>query len=189
LYQKLKSGIVVYMSENAHEHSNTPLYLIFFATFVFGLVAGGLGFFFSSTGGNATEGVVDTATKGFIISAYQYGRCTGNGGCPSYQIQNNGSYVYIVRDKVRGETKYEGSLSKKQYDALKGLVATTEYERTLSTQNKRGCAGDSDAYRYDVAYTGQQYSFDSCTRLLTGVALFETLQEYFGVFRIQYGVE
>lgn len=174
-------------SEHAHGHSNAPLFFMLGATFVFGFVAGVIAFFVSHTGEEGGGDAIEAPVTGFAVSAYEYGACTNAGACASYHIAGNGTYTYLVRSREHSETKYEDALNKKQHGALTQMVNETTFE----TIGKMGQSGDcaAESYRFEIEYTGKRYSYDSCVHSIARIALFDTLEDYFNVFRVLYGVE
>ncbi len=168
------------MSNQSHgKNSTKSLYLIFFATFVFGLIVGAIVFLQSSTGGEG-GGKVDEDTRNFSIVAYTYGGCT-RVGCPSYRILQNGSYIYIERQE--GDGKHEGVVSEVSMKELKQQLAGADFAGIGSSTFTDTCpiTYDGAAYRFNIDYKGNQYSFDSCVENLE-TPLFEMLKKYFEEF-------
>ena len=167
------------------------LYLIFIATFILGFATGVILFLQANVGQEESETPSEASQEGFTITAYMYGGCERGGGCPSYQIENEGSYTYVVRRQESGETKYEDMLSKKQYTALQTLVSETKFDTIMDTTFTETCpvASDGVAYRYDILYNGKRFSIDSCLVKIDNEILFRELQNYFKVFWLLYSGE
>ncbi len=168
---------------SGHTSSTKSLYLIFISTFVFGFITGAVVFFQSNTG-NEGDGSLEENTRGFTILATMYGGCMRDDGCPSYRIANNGTYLYIVRSREAGELRYDDTLSEKQLDMLRTNVEETNFEDVANTNFSGTCPDTFDgvAYRYDIQYEGERYTFDSCVENLDQVPLFAIVQNYFEVF-------
>jgi len=162
------------------------LYLILTATFVFGALSGAILFLQNNTG-NEGSGALDVTKRGFTVMAYQYGGCARM-GCASYQILNNGSYMYIARNLNTGEGRFEDVLTTRQRDALRTLFADTDLNRLIDTKFTGSCPVEYDdvAYRYDITYQGDRYEFDACLQNIENVQLFTTLKNYFEIFSITH---
>ncbi len=163
------------------------LYLILSATFILGLTTGAVLYIKNNTGKEG-DGVPQVEVdRGFVILAHQYGGCT-KVGCPSYRLGESGDYTYIVRSFETEEERFEESLSSGQREKLHDLMSSARLERLQDTEFTGTCpvAYDDVAYRYDIMYEGERYSFDSCTEMLDGDTLFDTLKDYFAIFRIMY---
>ena len=162
------------------------LYLILISTFIFGFITGVILYLQNNTGKEG-DGALEANTRGITILAYQYGGCTSL-GCPSYRIANNGSYTYIIRDREAGEKRFEDVLSDSQQERIKDSLASIDLDAVYDTEFVGTCpiAYDGIAHRYDITYKGERYEFDSCTELLEGKELFDTLEDYFEIFRITH---
>lgn len=165
------------------------LYLIFVATFVLGFMMGVIVFFASNTGKEG-DGSIEPISKGMVITGSVYGGCERI-GCPSYRIENDGSYTYIVWTPEGNEVRYEDELTGKQLTLLKSELKMTDFEHLDDTEFTGTCpiAFDGPAYRYDIEYSGERYEVDSCVEVLDGEPLFSTLEEYFNLFSILYSLE
>jgi hypothetical protein len=152
---------------------------MFFATFVLGLVTGAIIFLQSSTGGEG-DGSLDTDTRSFSIVAYVYGGCE-RVGCPSYRVLQNGSYIYIQRQQGNG--KYEGTVSEASMKELKQQLASADFSQIGASTFTGTCpiTYDGVAYRFNIDYKGNQYTFDSCVESLEA-PLFGMLTKYFEEF-------
>lgn len=171
------------MSEHEHSTSLKSLYLILAATFLFGFIAGVILYLQNNTG-NEGDGSLQTSTKGFTIQAYMYGECERRGGCPSYRIANDGSYVFIVRTEGQEEVKYENILTGKQLETIRDQLSKTYFADMTHTKFVGTCPASvgSVAYRYEIEYKGERYTFDSCVEQVVGIPLMDGLKNYFGVF-------
>jgi len=169
------------MSNASHESDSTKsLYLIFFATFIFGLIAGAILFLQSTTGGEGDAYVSEKDAGNFSIVAYAYGGCTRI-GCPSYRILQNGSYIYLTRQE--GDGKYSGEMSEKDMQTIRTQLQNTDFASIGASSFAGTCpiTYDGVAYRFNIDYKGNQYTFDSCVEDLES-PFFTTLSNYFEVF-------
>lgn len=169
--------------------STKSLYLIFIATFVFGMVSGVIIFLQSNTGDAGNVGSVSN-TDTMTIAVYAYGGCA-RGGCASYQITSDGAYTYLVRDPAGGEKRITDTLSQKQFTALEVQLADVDLPTIQASEFNGTCpiTFDGIAYRYDITYQGVQYSLDSCVHDVEGNAFFDTLTNYFEIFALVQNVE
>lgn len=155
------------------------------ATFIFGFMSGIILYLYNHTGAEAdpNDSYVEEPVEGVTIIAYMYGGCLEVGGCPSYRIAEDGTYVYISRNRGE-EERFEDALTGAQYDLLRARLASTDMSGVKGTQFTGACPASYNdiAYRYEITYGGEQYDFDSCGEDLETEPLFETLQGYFEVF-------
>jgi hypothetical protein len=138
--------------------------------------------------GKEGDGSIEAASKGLTIIASSYGGCSLV-GCPSYRIENNGSYTYILRNPEGNEVRYEDKLSTRQLEVLRTQVKETDFDYLDDTEFVGTCpiAFDGLAYEYVIEYKGERYEVDSCIEVLSGSSFFKTLEEYFTVFALLYG--
>lgn len=164
------------------------LYLILASTFVFGFMTGAIVYLQTNTGREG-DGSIETISKGMTITATVYGGCERI-GCPSYRIENDGAYTYIVWSPEGGEVRYEDTLTDKQRATLVTELKETDFDRIDDSEFTGTCpiAFDGPAYRYDIEYRGERYEVDSCIEAIDGEPLFATLAGYFSVFELLYGI-
>lgn len=164
------------------------LWLIFIATFLFGFMTGVVVYFAANTGKEG-DGSIEPIGKGMTITASVYGGCELV-GCPSYRIENNGSYAYVVWTPEGNEVRYEDTLTDKQLTILRSQLKLTDFDRLDDTEFTGTCpiAFDGPAYRYAIEYRGERYEVDSCIEVVDGEPLFATLTEYFTIFEKLYAL-
>lgn len=167
---------------NEHAPSMRSTYVMFIATFLFGVLTGAVIFFQGNTGKEG-DGAIPKNTSSFTVYGYMYGGCEPGKHCTSYKVEQNGSYLFIVRDTQKG-TKYEGKLADAEKGTLQTLAKDTPYAEIATRVFTGTCpiTFDGMAYRYEVEYKGERYVFDSCKTNIEGVPLFDTLQTYFDLF-------
>ncbi len=163
------------------------IYLVFLSTFIVGFLAGVFVFFESRN----TAPVADTPTvpeRGFEVIGYTYGGCERM-GCASYRIQDDGSYSYIAMERIGEGGRFEDALSEKRVDELKALLKGSDLEKIEESLFMSTCPASYDglAYRYEIREGDTRYSFDSCKQDLEQTLLFESLAQYFEIFRTLHG--
>ncbi len=159
------------------------LYVLFFITFILGCVAGVVILLQTKTGVFAGD-ENPSAETGFSVGVRMYGGCM-RVGCPSYYINPEGEYTYIVRSVgVQTDGFKKGVLPSKAYTSLESLAETTNFGAIAQTVFTGECPStyDGAAYTFEVDYDGIQYTLDSCTQQLEGKELFDRLIEYFRIF-------
>lgn len=164
------------------------IWLVLIATFVFGFLTGVIVYIQTNTGEEG-DGSIESIAKGIAITASLYGGCERI-GCPSYRIEDDGSYIYIIWTNEGNEVRYEDTLSDKQLAVLKTQMKETDFERLIDTEFTGTCpiTFDGPAYEYTLEYRGERYELDSCIEVLEGEPLFTTLSEYFTIFDTLYGI-
>lgn len=162
------------------------LYLIFIATFIFGMISGGVLFLYNNTGGEGDGGIARPSSTSVTVETY--GGCERR-GCATYHIEEKGDYTYIIHSVDGKESRYEGSLTSTQRKALLAKIADTEFQVVTNSKSTERCSASVDrlAYRYTVVYKDTQYAFDSCEENTGTVPLFEALNEYFEIFNLTHG--
>jgi len=171
------------MSAHSEAPSSKSLYLILISTFFFGVLTGVIVFLQNNTGGEG-DGALNTNTKGFEILAYTYGGCE-RVGCASYRVIQDGSYTFMVRGRDGQDVKFEGELDSDGLDVLKAEISTVNFEEIENSKFTGKCPIESDgiAFRYDITYKGDRFSFDSCVENLSGEQFFKTLLSLFADFQ------
>jgi|CXWL01.1.fsa_nt_gi hypothetical protein len=171
------------MSAHSEAPSSKSLYLILVSTFFFGFLTGVIIFLQNNTGGEG-DGSLNMNTKGFEILAYTYGGCE-RVGCASYRVIQDGSYTFMTRGRDGTDTKFDGELERDELDTLKTEITAVDFERIKETKFSGTCPSEFDgiAFRYDLTYKGDRYSFDSCVENLSDSAFFKVLLEYFPAFQ------
>ena len=167
------------MSAHSEAPSSKSLYLILGSTFLFGILTGVIVFLQNNTGGEG-DGALTTNTKGFEILAYTYGGCERL-GCASYRVIQDGTYTFMVRGRDGQDSKFVGELDSEALATLKTEIAVIDFEKALGKKFTGSCPIESDgiAFRYDITYKGDRFSFDSCAENLSGEPFFKTLLSLF----------
>jgi hypothetical protein len=165
------------------------LYLVVLLTFAIGLSTGFMVFLQTrekQEEDNKTPPSVIVNKNAFEILGYRYGGCERT-GCTSYRITDNGVYSFITRTGG-SDRRYEDSISKKRLTELSDAVRRTNLNRVLETQYTGICpaAYDAVAYRYEILFEGNRYSFDSCREDIDGELLFIMLSDYFEIFSVTH---
>lgn len=160
------------------------VYLIFVATFVFGLVTGALIFMSSHMDKSTESDTSGDVSKGYTISVYEYGVCN-QAGCPLFHIAQDGAYTYIAPDGSR----YEGTLPFATRRDIGNALTALNFDALQDSRFVGTCPASQggNAYRYDVIFSAQEYHLDSCTQTLGGGAPFDTLNRLFVQFAEQHG--
>lgn len=162
------------------------LYLIILSTLVMGFFTGVYVYFLTRT---QVEEPIDQPTRdGFIIVADVYGGCELLGTCPSYRIDEDGDYMYVVRERGSEDLRFEDSLSEQRRDELEALLRSTDFESIEDSEFQGTCpvAFDGPAYVYTIEYEGEDHDIDTCIEDVGGVELFETLADQFEIFRLTH---
>ncbi len=108
---------------------------------------------------------VDSKSE-FEIIADQYGGCARDGGCSSFILRKDRSFVYIKGHQTSEEkaTK-EGKISAKQFKDLKKALNTLNLSMLAEKVKSRTCASYVDGidYSYRVLDNNIEYILDTCT--------------------------
>jgi hypothetical protein len=160
------------------------LFLILFSTFLVGMATGVFVYFMSGLSEPIVDFPADDLTTGFEITADAYGGCQMQGVCPSYRINNEGEYVYVVIKRQGESERREDSLSSSQLRALKKQLAETDLDQISTSHFTGTCpvAFDGLAYVYALRIKGEEYRIDTCEHNTEGEPLFHTLEDYFEQF-------
>jgi len=113
----------------------------------------------------------------FTIVADVYGGCRNM--CPSFQIQNDGSYRYLYTPAAEAEqVMRKGTLSRELQLSIRAVVT----EEALLAQSKSITPALCNSYtdgidvKYAVTLDGETYTLDSCgTAVVAESALWTTL--------------
>jgi len=159
------------------------IYLILIATFIFGFITGIILWLLNHTGQEKIFNIENDIEEGMSIIARSYGGCDW-AGCPSYRIDEDGDYAYILRNRQEPEIRNDGSLEKTELRLLADLLDDTNLEIIEGSDFSGTCpiAYDGIGYKYVISYEGDSYSFDSCKEDIEGEKLFDRLESYFKVF-------
>ncbi len=166
------------------------LYLLILLTFVTGFIGGAV--LFIQTGREDSElesqPVSEQSTeRGYEVVGYRYGGCERL-GCPSYRIQDDGTYTYIARDQNGQDRRYADTISGKRRKELEAAVRSTDFERVQANPYTATCPAEYDgiAYRYEIERDDVRYSIDSCREVIDGENLFILLADYFEIFSVTH---
>lgn len=165
--------------------------LLIVFTFLMGFLTGVFGYFWSRTtddGSSAPSVMEEVREDGYELLVTVYGGCERI-GCPSFRLQDDGTYQYLAPTRVREYARYEDAISAKQNDTILGLVEGTSFEDVENTEFLGTCpiTYDGIAYRFDIRVEAERYSFDSCVEDLENEPLFVELVKYFGIMEAIHG--
>lgn len=154
------------------------LYILLVATFVMGVLSGIFVFFISRPATSPT-GPIKEEVGIFEIIVDTYGGCS-NIGCSSLRILENGEYILVENNRLKGSNRFEGKLNLDEVRNLTRQLGQINFSKLMSSKFQGTCpiAYDGIAYRYLITY-GEKYTIDSCTQNVEGVDLFERLDKYF----------
>lgn len=161
------------------------IYLIFVATFLFGLITGSL--FFMSSHMDKKEDtnfdITNDSGSGYVVTVYGYGGCERI-GCPLYHLSQDGEYVFLASDG----TRYTGSIDFDARREIGSLFEKTNLSKIADTSFTGECpvAYDGVAYTYDITYKGATYHLDSCKQELSQGPVFPILNKHLTDFVTQY---
>jgi hypothetical protein len=160
------------------------LYLIIISTFVFGFLTGVIILLSSSMDRGGSDKVLED-TRGFVITARAYGGCerAGGGVCPSYRINEEGKYTYLIPKQDGEIAQFSGVLSPAQQSNVKAGMRGVNFATVEKSTFSGTCpiTYDGLAYRYDIEYETGRYTLDSCVQTLQN-DFFLLLEEYFVTF-------
>jgi hypothetical protein len=158
------------------------LYFVIFLTFVTGLATGVYGFFMTKEPQSNSEYGAPRAQIGYEILATVYGGCERI-GCASYRLMDDGTYLYLAPDGVRGYARYEDEVSPRQRELVEDLLMNAPLLRIEATMFEGTCpvTYDGIAYRFDIRREEETYNLDSCVESLDGEELFIELIKYFDI--------
>lgn len=165
-----------------------PFVFILLSTFVIGLLTGVYLYFESRSTEPIFDFGGDELTVGFEVIADEYGGCQLLGGCASYRITDDGTYIYLVSHRNVPDERHDGFVESDSFEALKyaledaplGRIADSEFEGTCPI------ASDGLAYRYEIRVGENSYNIDTCREDTEGEQLFELLEDYFVYFREEH---
>ncbi len=125
--------------------------------------------------------------NGYEIIAYTYGGCERR-GCSSFKLQDNGTYVYIMRTSAQGDQRFEDAISSRQQEELETVLNETDFDELIGSQYSGTCPATYDglAYRFEIRVKNNRYSFDTCREAIEEEALFVELTKYFNVMDATY---
>lgn len=161
--------------------------LSIFITFVTGFLLGGY-FYLTNVAGFVSE--IKTPDKEsistFVIQAEAYGGCRQT--CPSFQIQDDGSYHYLYTPAA-GEEKVvrKGSIPSELNRELHRLVTVTELQRQSVLIEPAVCNSYTDGVDvvYQITLDGIEYDLDSCGTAVEGESpLWVALQGIWNYFEV-----
>jgi hypothetical protein len=97
------------------------------------------------------------------------------------------AYTYIVQGGGGETERISGVLESADRRELQTQLMETNLA-SVTSPFVGMCPTETDglAYRYTIANEETEYTFDSCEVRLTGIPLFDTLEEYFGTFASVY---
>lgn len=161
------------------------LFFILFSTFLVGMASGVFIYFVS----NLDEPLFDMPnvlqSESFSITADTYGGCQRSGGCASYRIEANGTYMYAILRREGNSERHEGKLSGSDRKELASLLQQTPLTTIHASTRSGVCPATADehAYVYEIHTEDAVYRIDTCIHDTEGEALFKQLEEYFRSLR------
>lgn len=160
--------------------------LMILLTFVMGFITGVFGYFWSRNVEEAPPRA--PVEEGYELLVTAYGGCERI-GCPSFRLNDDGTYQYLAPVSVRDYAKYEDTVSDKQHESISELVYGTDLERLTNSEFMGTCPVTYDglAYRIEVRREGERYSLDSCENELEDEVFFVELTKYFGIMEATHG--
>lgn len=126
---------------------------------------------------------------GFEVIANRYGGCE-RVGCTLYRIHEDGTYMFLKYNSGSEGERFQDSVTETQRENLRALLADTDFVGVKELVFTGICPTTYDgiAYRYEITYEGETYSFNSCEEDLENEPLFIELKNYFDIFRLIHGV-
>jgi len=161
------------------------LYLLIGLTLITGMACGAYVFFMTRTPESNVP--KQENQKGYEIIAYTYGGCE-RAGCSSFKLQDDGTYVYIMRTSSQGDERFEDSISSRQKKEIEVSLNQTDF-KTLGRSSYSGrCPTTYDglAYRFELRVENNRYSFDTCREAIENEELFLMLTKYFNIMDTTY---
>lgn len=155
-------------------------WMIVFMTFITGVAAGSFIYFkgFAEIDFDPNSAVAPfEEIADFEVSVAQYGGCArGANNCPSYRLNNDGSYTFINRKGV----STSGVVSAKLLSGIKEAATSFNFEAHSRKIEPKQCAAfiDANDMSYFVEIDGEGYDLDTCYTALDSDAEFiELLDE------------
>lgn len=157
------------------------LFFILFSTFLVGMATGVFVYFVSGLSEPLIDLGGDELTSGFEITGDTYGGCQMLGVCPSYHINEQGQYIFIVLRREGEDERREGTLSPLELKELKSRLKEAPLGSVANSSFTGACpiAFDGLAYVFEVRVGEDSYRIDTCEHDTKGEALFDLLIEYF----------
>lgn len=165
------------------------VYLTLISTLIIGFLSGAYLHFLTREPSVPKEITPVVEEDGFEIIANRYGGCE-RVGCTLYRIHEDGSYLFLKYNSGSEGDRYQDSITDTQLSNLNELLADTNFDAVKETIFTGICPTTYDgiAYRYEISYEGEAYSFNSCEEDLENESLFIELKNYFDIFRLIHGV-
>ncbi len=165
------------------------VYLTLVSTLIIGLLSGVYLHFLTREPSEPKEITPVTEEDGFEVIANRYGGCE-RVGCTLYRIQDDGSYMFLKYNSGNEGERFEDSITDTQRSNLSALLSDTNFDAVQEQMFTGICPTTYDgiAYRYEITYEGETYSFNSCEEDLENEPLFIELKNYFDIFRLIHGV-
>lgn len=162
------------------------LYLIIFSTFFIGFLTGVYVYFQSREPEEQVQN--DIVSQTLEIVGDMYGGCESMEQCASYKISEDGTYTFLIRKRDVESKRYDDTLSQKQLGELMSLLQKVDLARIENSEFKDTCpeAFDGARYEYTIRYYNEHYTIDTCIEDVRGEPLFESLQDYFEIFRLTH---
>lgn len=144
--------------------------LSIFATFLVGFFAGGY-FYLTNLAGFVSEVKTPDEEKvsEFIIVADVYGGCRDT--CPSFQIQNDGTYRYLYTAEAGAEkVMRKGELPPRMLRQLRTIATVEALEEQSVPTEPPVCDSYTDGIdvEYEITLDGVVYTLDSCGTAVVG---------------------
>lgn len=129
-------------------------------------------------------------TKGFEVIADMYGGCARI-GCASYRIENNGSYLYMVRNVNGEDLRFEDQISSKRANELGELIVSEDFKKLAESTFTGTCptAYDGVAFRFTIRQDGVSHLIDTCEHDTEGSDVITELVDYFSILALTHDVE
>ena len=126
-----------------------------------------------------------SSERAFAISAATKGGCELGRACPSYQILENGSYLYTQPGIFGGAIKtHTGILSANDSSELSKLLTQRRLNNLEKSEFTGTCPSYNDGtdYEFEINVLGQATKLNSCNNELSNDLLVIQLIEFFNTF-------
>jgi len=153
-------------------------YFTLVTTFLVGFITGSYIYFVTED--TLPDFFAGTDVPDFEIIGDAYGGCQMLGACPSFMIQDDGTYVHLLPQRGGSPTRTEERLSSGERGDIRALLRETDLARIEASSFTGTCpiAFDGLAYRYEIYVGETRYRLDTCRHDVKG-DLFEYLTHYF----------
>ena len=153
-------------------------YFTLITTFFVGFISGSYVYFVTED--ELPQFFAGTDVPDYEIIGDTYGGCQRLGECPSFLIQDSGTYTHLSPKRGEEPERTTRQLTRDTREDIRDLLRSTDFERIENSTFSGTCpiAYDGLAFRYEIHIGEVRYRLDTCRQEVEG-ELFEYLTQYF----------